>query len=66
MRILKKGNADKIIKPLQFTCGNCGCVFEANIMEYRNFYGLVREKITETTCVCPWCGIENRKKYDDR
>ena len=54
MKIIKVGNIDK--KTKQFTCDECGCVFEANKGEYRlaNQIEALHDGI-EAVCICPYC-----------
>lgn len=54
MKIIKVGNIDK--KTKQFTCDECGCVFEANKGEYRlaNQMEALHDGI-EAVCKCPYC-----------
>lgn len=49
MNIIKPGDELLIKKPVQFTCRNCGCIFEATANEYT--MGTIYH-----TCICPCCG----------
>lgn len=52
MRIIKEGSTTK-----QFTCNNCGCIFECDDSEYR-CETYCATNITHYTVVCPTCGME--------
>lgn len=52
MKIIKNGSMEQTLKTKRFECENCGCIFEADINEYRigmqynsEFY----------YCRCPFC-----------
>lgn len=47
MRIIKEGSTTK-----QFTCNNCGCIFEC-VMPAN-----INTNITYYTAVCPICGMK--------
>ena len=61
MKIIKVGNTDK--KTKQFTCDECGCVFEANKGEYRFANQMEAMHVgIEAVCECPYCK-SNVSKY---
>lgn len=56
----------KIIKPgilpskiIRFTCGNCGCIFEAEENEYELVSNQMEYLETKASykCKCPTCGV---------
>lgn len=53
MRIIKEGSTTK-----QFTCSNCGCIFECDASEYRRETGCTNINVTYYTAVCPTCGMK--------
>ena len=56
MKIIKSGDRKK---PRRFTCGMCGCVFEAEKEEYNTTYTNGRgELITKYSAKCPECEFE--------
>lgn len=59
MKIVKEGSTTK-----QFTCGNCGYIFECGDSEYRRETGCTKN-ITYYTAICPTCGMK-RKFFEKR
>lgn len=58
MKIIKEGIIPSTTK--QFTCDNCGCIFECDDSEYRRETGCtnININITYYTAVCPICGMK--------
>lgn len=63
MKIIKEGIIPSTTK--QFTCGNCGCIFECDDSEYRRETDCTNINITYYTAVCPTCGMK-RKFFEKR
>lgn len=57
MKIIKRGNVQKLKKIKTFSCGNCGCVFEADNTEYD-----VCSQYNEIYCQCK-CPCCNKTVY---
>lgn len=61
MKIIKQGEVKRKLKPLQFECRECGCVFEADNTEYKFSHAdlypgeLDDEEILVYYCLCPTC-----------
>ncbi len=63
MRIIEQGDIERTKEPIvKFKCFECGCVFEANSLEYDsrpkttfNEIGGETFLYTEYTCRCPIC-----------
>lgn len=56
MKILKKGNIEKIHKVKRFSCDKCGCEFEVDETEYKLAdYMLAMYDGIEATCQFPTC-----------
>lgn len=64
MKIIKFGVTDK--KTKQFTCDECGCVFEANKDEYRfaDQMEALHDGI-EAVCDCPHCKSKVFRYYGE-
>ena len=62
MKIIKVGHIDK--KTKQFTCDECGCVFEADKGEYRfaDQMEALHDGI-EAVCDCPHCKSKVYKRH---
>lgn len=54
MRILKAGDVERLKQIKKFECQACGCVFEADITEYRYQYSQ-REGEGWYEVKCPTC-----------
>lgn len=56
MKIIKPGNYEASVKPKRFCCGRCGCVFEADISEYKaaSQFAYIHDGVT-AECKCPSC-----------
>lgn len=52
MKIIIPGDLKKLNKTKQFTCKNCGCLFEANKDEY---YIGAQYNEEYYYCKCPFC-----------
>lgn len=53
MKIIKQGNYDPN-RTKRFECKNCGCIFEADKSEYKDYF---QYNQTDYYCECPTCGI---------
>lgn len=51
MKVIKQGNYD-LKQTKRFHCKNCGCIFEADKSEYKDY---VQYNQTEYLCECPTC-----------
>ena len=53
MKILKKGDANKLKVVKTFDCDFCGCIFEADNIEYKTASNYYEEY---NYIKCPFCG----------
>lgn len=56
MEVIKHGNPDRIKQTKLFECKECGCIFKANIGEYRERYS--HQSDFRLVCTCPDCNSE--------
>lgn len=52
VKILKKGNLNRVNKKLTFSCENCGCIFTACNTDYKFQYG---QGEGWYEIMCPYC-----------
>lgn len=73
MIIIKRGETDKRcleqlnrLKPVQFTCNKCGCVYVCNRNEYKSSQAKWPEGMTVYLSGCPDCGsvIQSQERLD--
>lgn len=57
MKIIQQGKMEKLMQTKRFTCGACGCIFEAGKEEYKaaDYWAAVHDNIS-ASCKCPCCG----------
>lgn len=57
MQIIQQGNMEKLKQTKRFTCGACGCIFEADKDEYTvaEYWAAMYDNIS-ASCKCPCCG----------
>lgn len=57
MKIIKQGILPSKIR--RFTCGNCGCIFEAEENEYERITNQMEYMETKASykCTCPTCNM---------
>lgn len=60
MKIIVKGNPDKVKQTKKFVCNVCGCVFEADVGEYKIAF---KRNIEVAYTKCPMC---NSTTYETR
>lgn len=59
MKILEKGNLEKIKNTRKFTCIKCGCLFEADESEYKYCDAFTQQHDgVAAECKCPMCGAD--------
>ena len=64
MKIIKEGNLEKLNKTKRFACEYCGCIFEANITEYK--LGVDHNE-TYAYAKCPTCSnTANEERMEQR
>ncbi len=62
MKIIKAGNINKVNKTRQFTCPECGCIFEADKDEYvfsMDVYG----QPDGYYVTCPYCNSHYTEEF---
>lgn len=59
MKIIVKGDVNRLLKTKRFSCRECGCVFEASKGEYETGTQYNEEYYS---CKCPMC---KRTAYSD-
>lgn len=56
IKILRKGDPERLKRTIRFGCKICGCVFEADQDEYKRQYYSQREAFGGHEIKCPCCG----------